>query len=116
MSKYQRLVDLLIKKTGEGTADWQTTSRQGVFSLSLPDFSVWISRLSSDEGSEDVWLHLVNSQGAVIDKIRDIDIAEGIDDKPAFYKRMDRLYQDARRQAFGVDQALDKLIAELDNA
>src|SRR5215212_162314 len=70
MNEYQRLVALLVKRTNEGTANWQPTSRNGVFSLSLPDYSVWISMIRSDEDTNDVMLQIVNSDGAVIDTIK----------------------------------------------
>ena len=115
MTKYQRLAALLIKKTEEGTASWEPTSREGVFALSLPDYSVWISMVrGEDQDQQDVLFQIVNSGGAVIDRIRDVDIVDDhIADKPGFFKAIERLYEDARRQAFGVDKALDKLLEEL---
>src|SRR6266542_7019849 len=118
MNKYQRLANLLIKKTREKNAGWQPTSRNGVFSLSLPDYSVLISMVSSrdDDPSapDDVLLQIVNADGTVIDRARDTEIAEGMPsaDQRAFYTAIQEMYEQARRQAFGVDQALDKLIEE----
>ncbi len=113
MTKYQQLVALLIKRTRAGTAGWEPTSRNAVFSLSLPDYGVWISMVDSEQGSHDVLFQIVNSSGAVIDSFRDVDVAANLSDKRASYEEMERLYQDARRQALGVDKALDSLIEEL---
>ena len=115
MKKYQRLVALLIKKTHDGTARWEQTSREGVFALSLPDYSVWISttRNDTDPNTNDVFFQIVNSSGNIIDRFRDWEISEGIDDKGNFYKTLEELYQNARRVAFGVDKVLDKLLEEL---
>lgn len=114
MSRYQRLVALLIKKTKEGTAGWQPTSRNGVFSLSLPDYGVLIAMTSEAPNQEDVQFQIINSSGTVIDKFTDVDVAADDPDKQTAYRDMATLYHDARRQALGVDKALDKLIEELE--
>ena len=111
--KYLRLVSLLIKRTSENTARWEQTSRDGVFALSLPDYTVRISMVRNVDDTEDVKFHIVNSEGKVIDTFTDVEAAEGLVDKGPTYREMADLYDQARRQAFGVDKALDELIEEL---
>jgi hypothetical protein len=114
VNKYGVLVSLLIEKTDQGTAGWETTTREGVFSLSLPDYSILISQVPNEEGPEqDVRFQIVDAEGTVIDFFRDLDAAADVSDKTVAYRAMEKLYGDARRSALGVDKALDALIAEL---
>jgi hypothetical protein len=115
MNKYQRLVALLIKRTKAGSAHWEPTAGQGMFALSLPDYSVRISKVENEQedGIDDVFFQIVNSNGAVIDSFRDVDV---VLENELTYRDMESLYENARRIAFGVDQALDKLLEELDKA
>ena len=66
--------------------------------------------------ADDVFFQIVNASGNVIDSFKDWEAADK--DLPqevrdAWYKKMNDLYLNARRTALGVEQALDKLIAEL---
>jgi hypothetical protein len=111
--KYLRLVSLLIKRTNENTAQWEPTSRDGVFALSLPDYTVRISIVRGGDDTQDVTFQIVNSEGTLIDTFTDNDAAAGLSDKTPAYRDISNLYDQARRQALGVDKALDQLIEEL---
>src|SRR5688572_1603571 len=112
-AKYWRLVSILIDKTEAGTANWEATSREGTFALSLADYSVWITMVPSEDFGEDVLFQIVNSGGVIIDSFRDVDAAAELVDKRDAYAKMERLYHAARRKGMGVDEALDTLINEL---
>jgi len=113
-SKYVQLIQRLIKRTEDGTANWEPTSRDGVFALSLSDFTVRLSALQSGGGSPLIHFEIVNSLGTVVDKFTDADAGHELDDAGEFFKRSENMYDLARRKAFGVDAALDSLLAELD--
>jgi hypothetical protein len=110
--KYLRLAYLLIQRTNDGTAVWEPTSRHGTFAVSFPDYSVRIALVQGDN-AEDVQFQIVNSEGTVIDTFTDVDAAQGLADRGQAYTDMAGLYQQARRQAMGVEAALDKLIEQL---
>ena len=113
--KYLQLVQLLIKKTDEETATWEPTSKEGVFSLSLPDYSVRISQVRNEDepNATDVLFQIVDAQGRLIDAFRDLDAAAELSDKRQAFEAMERMYKQARRVALGVDKALDTLIEQL---
>lgn len=113
--KYRRLVDLLVKRTAARTAKWEPTVEDGVFQISLPDFSVQISKREDREGSTDVVFNIVDQWGTKIDAFTDSEVGSSINvnERSGFYENMLRLYTDARRTALGVDSALDKLLEEL---
>jgi hypothetical protein len=116
LRKYRRLINLLIKRTEAGTANWEPTSRDDMFAVSFPEFSVRVSQQRSNSAI-DVVFEIVNSSGTVIDRFTDTEIGEGFGsslDQREFYKSAANLYDGARRHALGVDEALDSLIAELD--
>lgn len=114
--KFEKMIQRLIQKTDEGTANWQETSRPNVFALSLADFSVLLRQVDSEEAvGIDVLVEIVNKDGKVIDSVRDVDSVPEFGDPHEWYKRMSDLYKAARRKAMGVDEALDKLLEELDD-
>src|SRR5258705_8645175 len=113
--KYMRLVGLLIARTDAKTAPWEPTGRDGVFALSLPDYTVWLARARNRDNNSawDIVFSILNSDGDVIDSFRDVDAASDLPDSATAYRQMENLYDKARRKALGVDKALDKVIEEL---
>ncbi len=115
--KYLQLVALLIKKTKAGTADWQATAREGVFSLSLPDYSVLITQVRNEASSsaKDVLFQIIDADGRTVDAFKDWQATAAIPEssRQEWWRGMAALYDDARRKALGVDKALDTLIQQL---
>jgi hypothetical protein len=115
-NKYWRVVKALIRKTNSGEAKWEPTPVDGVFSISLPDYSIRIWRSEDDVGSQRVMFSIVDSSGTVIDTFSDGEIRAGVNPTQTIetYREVTRLAESARRQAMGIDKALDSLIEELE--
>ena len=113
--KYFRLAELLMKRTSDGAAGWEPTSKDGVFQLNLPDYSVLISLARNKETGElvDVELRIIGPEGREIDRVRDTELGDLSPNPTMFYQAMMTMYNEARRKAMGVDTALDALLRNL---
>lgn len=116
-SKYYRLINSIFKKTRDGSMSWEETDEDDVFQVSFPDYSLRISRVptrSQDPDGEDIILRIYNNEGKLIDEVDDAMIYQ-YDPERRFsglssYQAMYEIYNIARRQALGVEQALDSLL------
>lgn len=83
-----------------------------------PNYAVILSEDVLTDDRVDYVVELMNADGRIIDRFSDVTL-EGTDPSPGgghpnHFVRMRELYETARRQAFGVDQALDEILKELD--
>ena len=110
MEKQARLVEVLIRRTSEGDLDWQTAPVSGVFQLNLSGKGVRLRQSPSEQGPEilDVVIELINEDGEIADSFSDEDLGR------EWYRKMNGLYEDARRAALGTDKLLKETIDELD--
>lgn len=112
--KIARLVRALSKKTADGKIEWKSTVDDGVFQVSFPNYSVQVStRPTRDERAEgqDVVVSIRNEEGELIEQVADIDFDNT--NLPGAFRTMTNLYNSARRQALGVEKALDELLGEI---
>jgi hypothetical protein len=102
---YDKLVEfanLVYEKTKNGEITWEKTPQEGVFQTSFPKYSVMV-RNHSFAGPV---FSILDDYGEVIEELSYAAATNsGLD--------MDLLAELARRQAMGVEQALDELLSEL---
>ncbi|RLU07405.1 hypothetical protein CS078_10325 [Pseudomonas prosekii] len=108
--KIARIVMGVIRRTGDGKIDWETTERTGVFQASFPNYSIRLSTIEGDLGV-DYWFAIINNEGATIERVSDVDLSSNIE---AAFEEMGNLYSAARRIALGVEKALDELLEIID--
>ncbi len=113
--KILKLVQGLLAKTKSGDVIWERTSSPNVFQAAFPRYTVKISERG--DGSEPL---LVNYVVSILDESGTvIERASYLDDLAKKFPQMNNsglmkeLYSVARRQALGVDSALDTLLSEL---
>lgn len=104
-SKYQALITKLLKNTRAKKIDWQPTDSGGVFQASFPGYSVRL-----DMKRDDYFLSLYNEWGEFVDSMSDAQLHH---DYQGAYDAMKELYELARRDAMGVDEALDTILGQL---
>ena len=114
--RYQKIVDLLIARTSGHDLDWKETADSDVFQVSLSNYSIILSEEPRYTASG-MFNHVLrsvrkfsvrNPDGTEIDSFTD-------DDLPQDYSpRTSELFRNARRQALGVDRALDEILSELE--
>jgi hypothetical protein len=104
-NKLTKILMELVQKTDKGSLAWEPTAEEGVYQVSFPRFTVQLS-----PNGPDIVLSILNSEGTIIEEAADAEFSDHI---PAPYQTMKKLYANARRQALGVDAALDELLDEL---
>jgi hypothetical protein len=84
--------------------------------LSLGNITVMLDSVSnwSNSSDQDIELSLINEGDVVIDSIRDSDFTGN--ELMGAFSVMNNLYQSARRKARGVEDALDRLLGELEDS
>ncbi|WP_438868398.1 hypothetical protein [Pseudomonas sp. L1(2025)] len=107
--KMVKLISTLAAKTEQGSIGWVETEVVDVFQMAFPNNFV---RLSFEEkgpfGQLEYQLQILNNEGNVIEEINNAQLSGFIADS---YEVMGKLYNNARRQAMGVDTALDEILA-----
>ncbi len=112
MTVEEKLLELakkLVAKTDSGTAVWEESGEPEKYITSFPHYSVAIERASiQDNWGNDEHGHTVS----LIDKggktVEQLYVQEGERRNP-----LEELHKRARRQAHGVDQALDEILSAL---
>jgi hypothetical protein len=96
--KIVRLVRLLFEKTKAGEIGWEETSNLNIFQCSVSNYSILISRQT---------LTVCDEEGKIIEEVDGLaPLQEGV--------RLSELFELARRQAMGVERALDEILLLLE--
>lgn len=103
----QKLLEIIVRlleKTNTRQLHWEITASDSKYLTSLPKYSVIIS-----EEGEDYVLYITNpyQSNAIIERVADGELRE-ID--PKAFVKMRNLYESARRNARGADQAVDDIL------
>jgi hypothetical protein len=112
--KYVRLISKLAHTTNEGLVEWEPTARTDVYQAAFPAYGVRIWRDELDSGETDIVLAIVNSEGVVIDEVRDTSFQPGDFGTRGAFTVMSELFRNAKRRALGAEEALDALLKNLD--
>lgn len=114
--KLAKLVTLISKKTRDGELKWEATAREDAFQVAFPDYVVQIVRPLGQAEGEEITLYvlrILNARNIVIEEVMHYDLNENFTDAHGL---MSELYAAARRQALGVEKALDTLLETLEKA
>lgn len=102
--------ELLKKLTNNGNMQWSVTSDDDIYQSSFSNYSVQISKCPDENGEPDYFITIFDSNGETIEHLQPSDISPPYR-KP--YLEFSELFEITRRQALGVDQALDDIIKEM---
>lgn len=119
--KIEKLIEQLYRRTVERKIQWQKTADENVFLTAFPDYSMRIlyrqryhpllemsKMLAHDYAPEITYiLQIYDDAGDLIDEIKDNSLEQESAEK------LREIYKIARRNAMGVDKAIDKLLYEL---
>jgi hypothetical protein len=102
---YQSIVDSLVEQTRNRRLTWREGESKWVFLVSLERYSIKLVDSGQDIGTE-YNLSLINNEGKEIDSftVRRLD--------PGF-QGMQSLWESARRNALGLEEALKEIEQEL---
>jgi hypothetical protein len=108
--KLYKMIERLHVNTVDGTITWKETNRGNSFEISFSEYSVIISEEKSKKtpNCELYVIEILDQYGETVEKSNDEEF-----DEDYIYEKMKDIYQTARRQAKGVDKALDAIINKL---
>jgi hypothetical protein len=113
--KNATLLEKILKRTKEGTINWEATHSDETFQASFPNYSIRINRrhyepeYPGDDGIS-YELDIYNKDGKLIEEIYPVGLREAINNP---FQVFQEIFLLARRMAFGVEEALDELISVL---
>jgi hypothetical protein len=115
-AKYARLITLIADANERGDIKWEKTADDSRFAASFGEYSLQITSERSrdpDAFDEDIVITIIDGNGETVEEMRDIDFRlEDLGGKNP-YALMQEVLRTARRQAMGVEKALDFLIDKL---
>lgn len=113
------LISRLSDLTHRGKVSWEETPKKDTFQLPFRNFTVQLSVVPSktDRDEMDYRIRIMNQEGSVVEQATDVELEQNSDKPKHYYLRlMANLYEGARRNAMGADQAVRELLSELDEA
>jgi hypothetical protein len=111
--KMVRLISKLAAKTFSRELAWASTEVDGWFEVTFPEYSIRIFQ-QLRRGETFIVLRIYNANGQLIDEVDDsgFELSDFSEEPFSF---MSKLYDAARRSAFGVDVAVDNILSSLEN-
>ena len=111
--KLHIFVRTLKARTDEGKINWQPTVEEAVYQAAFPNYlvKIWMRPSIYQQQEEDACVAILNKDGSVIEEFDDVTLT-GTGFKESFLL-MRELYRLARRNAMGLDKALDEILSGL---
>lgn len=118
--KYAALARKLMERTSNGSLHWRIDPWTSKLTTDLAGYSIRLEREESPEGEPLVIVSIYKgaSEDDYVDGFSDAemgDVATGFAEYPSFWRLLDKLQKIAYRNAKGADEALDKILGELDD-
>lgn len=108
--KHIALVRHLRGKSLEGQLEWEESALGGAFEVALSNYTIRIS-----PENEDYRVSILNREGKFIESFTDVDMRgttwEG---GRTTFQVFEEIYEVARRISFGVEEALNDILEELE--
>jgi hypothetical protein len=111
--KKELFVTRLLQQTSAGKVKWEPTMEERVFQASFPSYSVKIWTEEAFDIETAYVIGIFNDSGTQIERMDNRELKEA--GLVHAWTVMRDLHQLARRQALGVEQALDSLLDSLDD-
>jgi hypothetical protein len=103
LDKDHDLVNRLLQSTMNGKTEWLATAQDNEFTTSFKGkFGVLVGATDDEDYT---WLKITDSDGTVLHRLTSEDNTD-----------IHQLFEFARRNALHVDQAIDSILGELDEA
>lgn len=105
--EYEEVVQLLLARTREGKINWSTSGSSGEYAVRFNDFVLTVTQGRGYEHEHWVGIRLYDEAGQKIDNMAVTEHEEG-------YKLLQTLYENARRKAKRIDEALETIKQKLE--
>lgn len=109
------LLNHILNLTRMGQLKWNTSGDDDSYLLSFSDYSINIFYRPSenlDSGGLEYVIRIYDNEGKVVDEVNNVELDE-IERGKNFYKLLDELFVLARRNARGIDEALESMMSDL---
>ena len=113
--KLGRLVQVLQQRTNEQKIVWEQTVNEDVFQVAFPSYTLQIGYRPGSDNQMDYFIRILDDYNKTVEEATDVDLQPELGGVQQSYNTMDALYGSARRQAMGVDKAIDSILSELEN-
>lgn len=109
--KLTRLITLISEKTGSDELKWEESAQEDTFQVAFPNYVVQITMTPETLDNYATYsLRILNDRNIVIEEVTPADLGRNFPDQKELLRE---LYTAARRQALGVEHALDTLLESL---
>jgi S-adenosylmethionine hydrolase len=118
--KLVELVRRIENKTAIGVLKWETTASENEFQTTLSSYVIQIQSKFSRDGDHDFTLNIIDGFGNAIESVSDTELARMANEfgllksSGESYRLMEKIFVKAKRQALGVDSAIDNILSELE--
>lgn len=114
--KILKIVRHLYATTREGNVAWEKTTSRTAFQTAFPGYTVriWLREGMEQPDAQDVVVAVYDAIGTKLEEATDVDLQKIAPEGAQVYSMMLELYDLARRQALGVEKALDTLLSTLE--
>lgn len=109
--KFFHFLDALHKKTLSNKVTWESTNVDNIYQVDFSKYSVQVSFVEHGFDEHNFCITIYNNEGNVMESFDDEELTNA--GKPESYKVLKEIYETARRQALGTEQALDELLNAL---
>jgi hypothetical protein len=113
-SKRRQLVKRLLDSTHSGQTTWEVTGDDNAFLTSFPNYSIRIIFLHpGNQPDPDYYLQIINQDSQLIEEFSDTELGSDMNNIRESFRMMRDMYNTARRNALGVDKAIDDILEAL---
>lgn len=114
IDKAETFILRVCDKTAAGEITWEKTANEGLLQATVAKYVIRFWPEGPD-GSETYHISVRDANGSLLDSFNDeqFDAPGESQLEGSMYRKMQAAYLKAKRQALGVDKALDELLKEL---
>ena len=106
------LVSRLSEKTKRSEIRWEEGIKEGEYQANFPTYSVRIYPARDEDGDEGIWMTIIDGRGRRLETVTEFDFRQQTGDS-SISSKLTELYDMGRRQALGVDRAIDELLQQV---
>ncbi|WP_089729312.1 hypothetical protein [Candidatus Thiosymbion oneisti] len=129
-AKLIKISNVLLTKTRQGRLTWVPTEKLDVFGVDFPDYSIRIAHRvvreipdrvvreipTGETVMDNYKVEIYNSEGRLVEAATSDEMKDELHEGINIAEVLKELYELARRQALGIDNALDDLLSRLSSA
>jgi hypothetical protein len=108
-SQYEELFEKLSERTQRGAVNWHPTADENEFVVYFRGFSLSVRFYESERDASEMYFKIRDDSGKEVDTF-------WISENDIRWEMAYRIYSSARRKALRIDEAVNSIVKQLDNA